>query len=113
MIPIPITRPLAGILDACREAGRPLSQRDLGRLRSPRVSQAAVGDALRQGEDIKLSTLAAYARATGHTLRLGAIANDGELPSTLDACSLDVSVSGARDVLRALGLRMTLALETI
>lgn len=157
--PLRLDRPLAGLLELSASSDRKLSHRDLGELRQPMVSAAAVGDALRLGDAIKLSTLAAYARAAGYVLWLvaqgthdggkrwecqcGEMANGNPHPQRaecnycageldLDICwchaaeerderfnyppaavveSLDVTVAGARALLRALGLEMTLAVE--
>ena len=159
MTPLPIDRPLAGLLELSAATGHKLSQRDLGERREPMVSQAAVGDSLRIGDRIKLSSLAAYARAAGCVLWLvaqgthdggqrwecqcGEMAGGDPHPRRedcnycageldIDVCwchaaeerdpaltyppaavveNLDVTVAGARALLRALGLEMTLAVE--
>jgi hypothetical protein len=110
--PLPLTRPLAGILDACRKAGRPLSQRDLGERRSPRVSQAAVGDAVRVGDGIALANLAAYARAAGYVLWIGGHAAPPEVGLRHQVCDgHTMSVAEARALLDGWGLEMVLTVE--
>jgi hypothetical protein len=111
-----LTRPLAGILDACRDAGRPLSQRDLGERRSPRVSQAAVYDAVRVGDGIALANLAAYARAAGLRLWVGTASGEHGPNArlwdvTADARAAGVGVGPLRDALAGLGLEMVLTVE--
>lgn len=121
MTPLPLDRPLAGLLERSAAAGRKLSQRDLGELRQPMVSAAAVGDSLRLGDRIKLSSLAAYARAAGYRLFMQAtrtkalretrLGQEEGLLSCAVYSDLDVTVAGARALLEALGLEMTLAVE--
>ncbi len=68
MTPLSLDAPLASLLDIRRADGRPLSQRHLGELRQPIVTQGSVGAALAAGGGIKLATLDAYARAAGYRL---------------------------------------------
>ena len=114
MTTLDLDRPLAGILDACRAAGRPLSQRGLAARRERVVSQEAVSAAIRAGAEIRLSTLAAYARAAGYALLVGC----GGPPArrwnvTADGRASGCSVGELRYAIAQLGFEMTLTVDNI
>lgn len=95
-----LTDPLRSLRALCG-----LSHRALGERLMPPVSDVAVVKAEAKGPRIKLATMASYASAAGYVLMLhadkrGCFVGD-----------LDVTVAGARALLAALGLEMTLAVE--
>jgi hypothetical protein len=117
---LPLSRPLAGLLDACRDAGRPLSQRDLGERRHTPVTQPTVANAISSGDGIALANLAAYARAAGlrlwvgtsDTQRLWDVSENVRAGAARETDALrGLGVGPLRDALAGLGLEMVLTVE--
>lgn len=111
MTPLSLDAPLRSLRALCG-----LSHRALGERLMPPVSDVAVVKAEANGPRIKLSTLSSYARAAGYALRVEArfrlsAYRDRSVVYKTSTADIDITVAGARALLEALGLKMTLAVE--
>lgn len=117
MTPLSLATPLRSLLDAAIAENRVTSAAELGQRRGAlegraAIPRSAVHVALEQGDSIKLSTLAAYARAAGYVLHIGFDQGaDGSWAGVGLAEGLDVTVDRARATLARMGLELILSVE--